>query len=435
MMPSLSQSLALGYAIVLQVLYLSCGTGGGTIIDLVLAAFIAVPVTAGTWLIASAISPRTSESVLPGRPIEYYMTFKRPANVKYRGKRKIPMATFCQMYLDGDIKMNGDTLAILEKRHDWASFRLTFGLIYFTLFKLIPKVVEDLCSHDDGDVHPAHERLDLGVLQGLLGPRMLYTSGLVRDTNEQESLEELENNKLGVICEQIHLNPYDRVLSIGYGWEAFANYARRIFPHVPFTGLNHTGEYTNIPPIRGGYKKIVCTHLAEHKGPGNIMALHNGPGEYSDFFKHIHGLLADDGIFFLEVAGANELWQFEDLVWRLLMAKYVCPDAVPYASLASLINQLERAGFRVNSVDNVGRHYSETARKWYGNFVRNREALVAMYGPKIYRTFEFFLAYMVVIFGQGSANTYQIVVTKNPSSVHRTESEPEVDESSWDLCE
>lgn len=153
-MPSLSQSLALGYAIVLQVLYLSCGTGGGTIIDLVLAAFIAVPVTAGTWLIASAISPRTSESVLPGRPIEYYMTFKRPANVKYRGKRKIPMATFCQMYLDGDIKMNGDTLAILEKRHDWASFRLTFGLIYFTLFKLIPKVVEDLCSHGMFDSHP-----------------------------------------------------------------------------------------------------------------------------------------------------------------------------------------------------------------------------------------------------------------------------------------
>ncbi|KXH35918.1 cyclopropane-fatty-acyl-phospholipid synthase [Colletotrichum simmondsii] len=379
-MPSLSQSLALGYVIVLQVLYLSFSTGGGIIIDLVLSAFIAVPVTAGIWLIASAIS----ETTLPGCPIEYYMTFKHPANVKYRGKRKISMATFCQMYLDGDVKMNGHTLAVLEKRHDWASFRLTFGLIYFVLFKLIPKFVENFCFHDDGDIHPAHERLDLGVLRGFLGPRMMYTSGLVRDTN--------------------------KVLSIGYGWEAFANYARRIFPHVPFTSLNHTGEYTTIPPIRGGYKKIICTHLAEHKGPGNFMALHNGPGEYADIFKHIHGLLADDGIFFLEVAGANESWQYEDLVWRLLMAKYVCPDAVPYASLASLINQLETAGFRVNGVENVGRHYSET-------------------------TFEFFLAYMVVIFGQGSANTYQIVVTKNPSSVDRTEFEPEVDESSWDLCE
>lgn len=238
---------------------------------------------------------------------------------------------------------------------------------------------------DDGYVHPAHGRLDLGVLRGFLGPRMMHTSGVVRDTNKQESLEELENNKLGVICEKIHLNSYHRVLSIGYGCEALANYARRIFPHVPFTGLNHTGHYTNIPPIRGGYKEIVCTHLAEHKGPGNSMALHMGPDEYADFFKHIHSLLADDGIFFLEGAGANEFWQYEDIVWRLLMARYVCPDAVPYASLASLTNQLETAGFRVNSVENFDRHYSETVRKWYGNFVRNREALVAMYGPQIYR--------------------------------------------------
>ncbi|EXF77577.1 cyclopropane-fatty-acyl-phospholipid synthase [Colletotrichum fioriniae PJ7] len=402
MMPSLSRSLALGYVIILQVLYLSFGTGGGIIIDLVLAAFIAVSIIAGIWLIASAISPRISETVLSRRPIEYYMTFKHPANVTYRGKRKIPMATFCQMYLDGDVKMDGDTLAILEKRHDWASFRLTFGLIYHVLFKLIPKIVEDLCFHDDGYVHPAHERLDFGVLGGFLGPRMMYTSGLVRNTNKQESLEELENNKLDVICEKIHLNSYHRVLSIGYGCEALANYGRRIFPHVSFTGLNHTGECTNVPPIRGGYKKIVCTHLAEHKGPGNSMALHMGPDEYADFFKHIHSLLA---------------------------------DAVSYASLASLTNQLETAGFRVNNVENFDRHYSETVRKWYGNFVRNREALVAMYGPQIYRTFEFFLPYMVIIFGQGSANSHQIVVTKNPSSVDRTESEPEVEESFWDLCE
>ncbi|KAK1517568.1 cyclopropane-fatty-acyl-phospholipid synthase [Colletotrichum paranaense] len=421
-MPSLGQSLALVYVIVVQVLYLSFGTRGGIIIDLILTAFIAVPVTAGIRLIASAISPRASKTVLPGRPIEYYMTFKHPANVKYRGKRKIPMATFCQMQLDGD-------------RHDWASFRLTFGLIYFVLFKLIPNVVENLCFHNDGDIHPAHEELDLGILRGFLGPRMMYTSGLVRDTNKQEFLEELENNKLGVICEKIHLNPYDRVLSVGYGWEAFANYARRIFPHVPSTGLNHVAEYTNIAPIKGGYKKIVCTYLAEHKGPDNFMALHNGPGEYSDFFEPIQGLLADDGIFFLEVAGGNESWQYEGLVWRLLMVRCVCPDAVPYASLASLINQLETAGFRANSVENVGRHYSETVRKWYGNFVRNREALMAMYGPKIYRTFEFFLAYLIIIFDQGSANTYQIVVTKNPSSVDRTKSEPVVEESSWDLCE
>ncbi|KAL2878250.1 hypothetical protein SGCOL_006502 [Colletotrichum sp. CLE4] len=362
MMPSPSQSLALGYVIVLQGLWLSFA--GSPIIDFVLSAFIAVPITAALWLVASTISPRISEAVLlPSHTIESYMTFKHPEKVTYRGKRKIPMATFCQMYFDGDVELNGDTLAILEKRHDWASFRLTVSSTTFSSsssqrwlrISAFMKYLIELYT-DDACVYPDYEELDVGLLRGFLGPRMMYTSGIVRDTNNEESQEELENNKLDIICEKIRLNPFDRVLSIGYGWQALANYARRIFPNVPFTGLTHSNEYINIQAIRGGYKKIICTHLAQHKGPGNFMALHTGPGECSDFLKHIHGLLSNDGIFFVEVAGADKSWQYEDLVWRLLMAKYVCPDAVPYASLGSLTNQLETAGFRVNSVDNIGRH-------------------------------------------------------------------------------
>jgi hypothetical protein len=32
------------------------------------------------------------------------------------------MQTFCEMYLDGVVDFNGDTLDILEYRHDWAHF-------------------------------------------------------------------------------------------------------------------------------------------------------------------------------------------------------------------------------------------------------------------------------------------------------------------------
>ena len=36
-----------------------------------------------------------------------------------------------------------------------------------------------------------------------LGPRMIYTSGIVTDLTREESLEELQDNKLKVVCDKV----------------------------------------------------------------------------------------------------------------------------------------------------------------------------------------------------------------------------------------
>ena len=36
-----------------------------------------------------------------------------------------------------------------------------------------------------------------------LGPRMIYTSGVVRDLTVEESLEQLQDNKLTLVCEKV----------------------------------------------------------------------------------------------------------------------------------------------------------------------------------------------------------------------------------------
>ena len=38
-----------------------------------------------------------------------------------------------------------------------------------------------------------------------LGPRMIYTSGIVGSLEEEESLEKLQDNKLTVVCEKVCL--------------------------------------------------------------------------------------------------------------------------------------------------------------------------------------------------------------------------------------
>ena len=43
-----------------------------------------------------------------------------------------------------------------------------------------------------------------------LGPRMIYTSGIVGSLEEEESLEKLQDNKLTVVCEKVCLLHFQR---------------------------------------------------------------------------------------------------------------------------------------------------------------------------------------------------------------------------------
>jgi len=95
------------------------------------------------WIVVPTISPRKTERArYAGRPVEHYLTFKNEADrQKYSGSSKIPMETFHEMYFDNKVEVNGDMLEVLEYRHDWASFRFTWGLYWFFLTSFVPEVI------------------------------------------------------------------------------------------------------------------------------------------------------------------------------------------------------------------------------------------------------------------------------------------------------
>jgi cyclopropane fatty-acyl-phospholipid synthase-like methyltransferase len=47
-----------------------------------------------------------------------------------------------------------------------------------------------------------------------LGPRMIYTSGVVLNPDIEESLEQLQDNKLAVVCSKLNLKPTDKYVPI-----------------------------------------------------------------------------------------------------------------------------------------------------------------------------------------------------------------------------
>ncbi|OJJ42955.1 hypothetical protein ASPZODRAFT_136822 [Penicilliopsis zonata CBS 506.65] len=410
--------------------------GGGFYTTIFFAIFTTVPILMVFWTVASSISPRKNEKAkYTGRPVEHYLEFKDENDrIKYRGKSRIPMETFYEKYFNGEVDFKGGALECLEYRHDWASFRFTMGLYKHFLFGFIPEMLMHTRSQDEEQVRDHYDRGD-DFYAWFLGPRMIYTSGIIGDINKEETLEQLQDNKLAVVCEKIGVKPGDTLLDLGCGWGTLAKYASvhygaqvtgitlgRNQTAWGNTGLRKAGieesqsrilcmDYRDAPSVPGGYKQITCLEMAEHVGVRH----------FSSFLSQVHDMLDDDGVFFLQIAGLRKSWQYEDLIWGLFMNKYIFPGADASTPLGFVVDKLEGAGFEIKSVDTVGVHYSATLWRWYRNWMANREKVEAKYGKRWFRIWEYFLSYSTIISRQGSATCWQLTLVKNINSTHRVE--------------
>lgn len=418
--------------------YFTYKLGGGFKTWVFFVLVFALPILMAYWTFASTYSPRLNEKVkLPNKPITDYLEFhSEELKSKYEGK-KIPMETFHELYFDNKVSFKGDCLDILEFRHDWAQFSFTLSLFKYFLLGMIPEVILHTRSQDEEQVRDHYDRGD-DFYTWFLGSRMVYTSGVISDITKEESLEQLQDNKLKVVCDKIDLKEGETLLDLGCGWGSLATYASKVYG-AKVTGItlgkNQTKwgneklklqgiskeqseilclDYRDTPNARfndGKYNKITCLEMAEHVGVR----------KFGQFLRQVYDMLDDDGIFFLQYAGLRKSWQYEDLIWGLFMNKYIFPGADASTPLDFVTSKLEANGFETVSIDNIGVHYSATLWRWYRNWMDNKDKVVNKYGIRWFRIWEYFLASSTIISRQGSATCYQIVLRKNLNSYHRVE--------------
>jgi cyclopropane fatty-acyl-phospholipid synthase-like methyltransferase len=261
------------------------------------------------------------------------------------------METFHEMYFAGQVSFRGDCLEALEFRHDWASFRFTLSLFKFFLFQMIPEALVHSRSQDEEQVRDHYDRGD-DFYGWFLGERMIYTSGIISDITKEETLEEMQDNKLRVVCEKIGLKQGDTMLDLGSGWGTLAAYASSQYG-ANVTGItlgrNQTAwgnkaiasaleqsqykagvkseilclDYRDTPVINGGYKKITCLEMAEPVGVRH----------FGTFLRQVYEMMDDDGMFFLQIAGLRKSWQFEDLVWVRLSSRFCLKVGIVYEQI------------------------------------------------------------------------------------------------------
>ncbi|KAJ9054936.1 hypothetical protein DSO57_1009354 [Entomophthora muscae] len=366
---------------------------------------------------------------LPGKPIEEYMTMNDANLLLYSGRSKIPMDTFIENYIQSKINIKGDCLDMFELRYDWATFEITWNQAVFFLTGFLPEMLFHTSKQDLDQVREHYDRGN-DFYSFFLGKPMVYTSGIISDLKKEETIEELQENKLNLVAKKLHLKEGETLLDLGCGWGTFACHAAKYFG-VKATGvtlakeqhkfcLKQAEEYgvseqtsflcqdaRDIP--RKKYDKIACVEMAEHVG-----VIH-----FQKFMVQIREMLEDDGLYFMQVSGLRSAWQYEDFVWGLFMNKYIFPGADASTPLHWYISQLEKAGFEVLSVDTIGCHYSATILRWYKLWISNKAEILDKYGERWFRLWEVFLAWSVIMFRQGTAACYQITSHKNINSFSR----------------
>ncbi|KAL2683351.1 Sphingolipid C9-methyltransferase 1 [[Neocosmospora] mangrovei] len=415
--------------------WLSWKVGGGLKTTIFFALFTSIPILIVIWTVMSKLSPRINDKVeLPGRPVEFYLNFKSDLHrARWNGRHKIPMNTFFELYFSGQVDLNADALEVFEYRHEWATFNFTSETFRYLLFGFFPDVILHLRSQDEAQVGTNYNHGN-DHYAWFLGPRMIYTSGIISDPTREETLEEMQDNKLAIVCEKIDLKQGETVLDIGCGWGTLAKFASVNYG-AKVTGVtlaSNQAQWGNDGLRQAGIheeqsKLLVCDYrdIPDNTKFNKItqleMAEHVGVRRLTTFFRQCYEMLEDDGSMYVQLSGLRKAWQYEDFIWGLFLNKYIFPGADASTPLSFYVGCLEAAGFEVKSVDTVGVHYSGTLWRWYRNWLGNAEKVKAKYGVRWFRIWEIFLAYSTIASRQGSATCFQIVVVKNLNSTHRVD--------------
>eukprot|EP00752_Nemacystus_decipiens_P019657 g17713.t1 len=265
----------------------------------------------------------------------------------------------------------------------------------------------------------SHYDLSTEMYRLFLDEGMNYSCALY--TDEHESLEQAQINKLIHIVAKLKLEPGMRVLEIGGGWGSLAIMLARAGAVV--TSLNVSPEQVKIARERveeaglddkvefviedyrehqGTYDRIVSVGMMEHVGVFN----------FDDYFNTVRDRLTDDGFAMIHSIGRMTQPGTTGPFFR----KYIFPGGyVP--ALSETFASLERCGLWVCDTEVLRLHYAYTLRDWRLRFQENRDKAKELYDERFCRMWEFYLSAAELGFVDGSNMVFQLLLSKERDAV------------------
>ncbi|MCX7279763.1 MAG: cyclopropane-fatty-acyl-phospholipid synthase [Burkholderiales bacterium] len=238
----------------------------------------------------------------------------------------------------------------------------------------------------------------------------------------EDTLDQAQRNKLEHICRKLRLQPHDRMLDIGCGWGALVCWAAQhhgVHAHgitlsqqqfdyasarVAAQGLQHlvTVELRDYRDLQGHavYDKVASVGMFEHVGLANMPT----------YLATVQRVLRPGGLFLNHgITHDEEGWN--QTVATEFINRYVFPDG-EFDCVSNIQLGMERAGFEIEDVEALRRHYALTLRHWVQRLEANRDAALQQVDEPTFRVWRLYMAACALEFEAGGTGIYQILASR-----------------------
>jgi cyclopropane-fatty-acyl-phospholipid synthase len=315
---------------------------------------------------------------------------------------------FGEAYMDGD----WDCVALDELFDRVISARLGDRLgmtLPLAMLMLGARLMNRQSIARSAQVAHTHYDLPIDIHQATYDKRLTASCAYWKNS---DTLDQAQENKLGLICRKIGLMPDHTVFDIGCGWGSFLGFAAEKYG-ARCTGVTVSKEqvayvkrrYAGLPvdPLLMDYRvyqgpkvdRVVSVGMFEHVGSKNFRT----------YFECARRLLKEGGIFLLHTIWENERHPVID-AWQ---DKYIFPNG-DLPSLGEISSAVEGL-FVVEDVHNFGADYDKTLMAWNANFQSHRAELCTRHGERFCRMWEYYLLQNAAAFRCRHINVGQLVLT------------------------
>ena len=244
-------------------------------------------------------------------------------------------------------------------------------------------------------------------------------------TDPAMSLDDAQAAKKAHIAGKLLIEPGMRVLDIGCGWGGMGLTLARDYG-AKVVGVTLSEEQHKIATARAkaeGLEDRVEFRLTDYRHVNETfdrivsvgMFEHVGVPHYREYFRHVSGKLAPEGVALIHTIGRTAPPGFTS-PW---IEKYIFPGGyVP--SLSEMIAAVEQEGLYQTDVEIWRLHYAETLKHWYDRFVANEEKARAIYDDRFCRMWRYYLIACEMTFRHGRQAVFQVQLAHQQEAVPLT---------------
>jgi cyclopropane-fatty-acyl-phospholipid synthase len=267
----------------------------------------------------------------------------------------------------------------------------------------------------------AHYDIGNELFSIMLDPTMSYSCALFERPGM--SLEEASLAKLDRICRKLDLSPADHVLEIGTGWGGFALHAAAHYGCRVTTTTVSTEQYSHASELvarrglservhvlqedyrnlRGTYDKLVSIEMVEAVDWRRL----------GTYFRKCASLLRPNGLMGLQaITIADQSYDRAKHTQDFIKAFVFPGSCLP--SVGSLVKAATRTDLRIVDLEDIGRHYAETLRRWRDNIDGRQEEIGAIgFDRRFLRLWRLYLSYCEAAFLERHISDVQLVLAKS----------------------